>query len=169
MKNSSFFSGPIISEDDGLWGDGWITWFLVVHFLSGFGLYRTGLMIYPRNKWKAFMFAVLMHLVYEIKDIAAYYEHPLFTSWNDWQYNVIPRTFLSSDSFYESDPSHNYPMNSVLDQVLSMLGMWISYKYIKNVNVLNGLTVLWLISLASFNMIKMNVLRRREGNNKISV
>lgn len=155
-----FFDGPIINKEHGGWGDGWVTWFLLVHLLSGFAMFRIGRSLYPNNDRNALLFAYVGHLIYEIKDIAAYYEHPWFMKWNELQYNVIPRTVMSSDTFHESDPRHNYPMNSVLDQVFSMAAAWYACKYKLSNRILNMLSALWLVCLIGFNSYRMWLMRR---------
>lgn len=155
MKDDSFFAGPIISHD-GVFHDAWITIFLIVHFLSGFCLYYLAYLVF-RDKNKAALAAIIVHLLYEIKDTAAFYEAPWAVKVNEFSYNTVFKDYLGIHT-RDSDPRHNYPMNSVLDQLVSMLGTYLAYHHVHPYDTRTNVTllVLWLGSQIIFNLFKYN-------------
>ena len=121
MKDDNFFKGDIFGPS---FSENWITPYLYVHFLSGFVLYYFGYHLF-KDKGRAVIFASVLHLLYELKDFAAFYEEPWAVKFNDWEYNY----FLAMSSSHQKKVSsiNNVPINSILDHSLCMVGIYIAY------------------------------------------
>ena len=124
MRGDSFFKGELFGLS---FSESWVTPYLYVHFLSGFVLYYFGYHLF-KDTGRAVIFASVLHLLYELKDFAAFYEEPWAVKFNDWEYNY----FLAISSSHQKKVSsiNNVPINSILDQALCMVGIYIAYRLV---------------------------------------
>ena len=144
MKSDNLFKGEIFGP---AFSETWITPYLMVHFLSGFVLYYIGFQLF-RDRNRAVVFAVLLHLFYEMKDFAAFYEEPWAVKFNDWEYNQFLALVTSRKKTISS--VNNVPINSLFDQILSMIGIYLAYMHISPNNHKFYISVLLFVISLTF-------------------
>ncbi len=146
-KEKGFWDGPVVGKL-GL-EDAWVTWYLIPHFLSGFVLYGIARRLFPfQSTLYVAVVASLIHLIYEIKDMSAYFEVRWAIDVKQFQYRYmwLPLQNMRDPGVFKV--GDNYPVNSVLDQLVAQMGIYLAAR-----GKFSGATYVFLFFLWVFSLV----------------